>query len=82
MAHQERTPVNQGTGSFYARPESLGYAVHGIALDWTPKEGMMAGLEVHAAVENLFDKYYFPYLSDGIAAQPGRNFKLSISRKF
>lgn len=82
VAHQERTPVNQGTGSFYARPESLGYAVHGIALDWTPKEGMMAGLEVHAAVENLFDKYYFPYLSDGIAAQPGRNFKLSISRKF
>ncbi len=82
VAHQERTPVNQGTGYFYARPESLGYAVHGISLDWTPKEGKFAGTEVHASIDNIFDKYYMPYLSDGIAAMPGRNFKLSISRKF
>jgi hemoglobin/transferrin/lactoferrin receptor protein len=51
-------------------------------VDWTPKEGSLAGIEMHAAVDNLFDKYYEPYLSDGIAAMPGRNFKLSISRKF
>lgn len=42
----------------------------------------MAGTEVHASIDNLFDKYYFPYLSDRIVAMPGRNFKLSISRKF
>lgn len=59
VAAQENTPANQG-GATYARPESPGYAVHGIAVDWTPKEGLMAGLEVHASVDNLFDKYYFP----------------------
>jgi hemoglobin/transferrin/lactoferrin receptor protein len=82
VSAQKRTPYNQGTGYFYARPESKGYAVHGISVDWTPKEGNLAGIEMHAAIDNLFDKYYEPYLSDGIAAMPGRNFKLSISRKF
>lgn len=82
VSAQNRTPYNQGTGYFYARPESKGYAVHGISVDWTPKEGSLAGIEVHAAIDNLFDKYYEPYLSDGIAAMPGRNFKVSISRKF
>jgi hemoglobin/transferrin/lactoferrin receptor protein len=66
----------------YARPESAGYAVHGLFLDWSPKEGLMKGGEVHVALDNIFDKRYEPYLSDGITAMPGRNFKISISRKF
>jgi hemoglobin/transferrin/lactoferrin receptor protein len=82
VSAQNRTPYDQGTGYFYARPDSKGYAVHGISVDWTPKEGNLAGIEVHAGIDNLFDKYYEPYLSDGIAAMPGRNFKVSISRKF
>ncbi|WP_411034107.1 TonB-dependent receptor domain-containing protein [Shinella sp. BYT-45] len=81
VARQHRTPARQG-GETYARRESSGYAVHGLSIDWTPQEGPLAGLEVHAAVDNLFDKYYFPYLSDGISAMPGRSFKLSVSRKF
>ncbi|MDS7594867.1 hypothetical protein [Agrobacterium tumefaciens] len=66
----------------YTRGPSSGYGLHGISLDWTPKEGTFAGTEVHASIDNMFDKFYMPYLSDGISAMPGRNFKLSISRKF
>lgn len=79
---QEKTPINQYLGSTYARPTSPGYAVHGVFLDWTPKEGMMKDTQFHAAVENILDKEYEPYLSSGITAMPGRNFKLSLSRKF
>jgi hemoglobin/transferrin/lactoferrin receptor protein len=80
--NQNRTPIRQGTGVFYARPESDGYAVHGLFLDWTPKSGFMADTEVHIALDNIFDKEYLPYLTDGISAMPGRNFKISVSRKF
>ncbi|MEB2843098.1 TonB-dependent hemoglobin/transferrin/lactoferrin family receptor [Rhizobiales bacterium RZME27] len=79
---QEKTPIRQYLGSTYARPESPGYAVHTVFLDWTPKDGIMKDTELHAAVENIFDKNYEPYLGDGIAAMPGRNFKISLSRKF
>ncbi|MDP9840025.1 hemoglobin/transferrin/lactoferrin receptor protein [Neorhizobium huautlense] len=79
---QEKTPYNQYFGSTYARPESPGYAVHGLFLDWTPQDGIMKDTELHAAIENIFDKKYEPYLSDGITAMPGRNFKISLSRKF
>lgn len=68
--------------SFNSRKASPGYAVHGLFLDWAPKEGFMKGGEVHVALDNMFDKKYSPYLMDGITAMPGRNFKISISRKF
>lgn len=79
---QDKTPIRQFMGSTYARPESPGYAVHGIFLDWTPKQGFMKDTELHAAIENIFDKKYEPYLNDGITAMPGRNFKISLSRRF
>ncbi len=79
---QEKTPYYQYRGSDYARKPSPGYAVHGLFLDWTPKDGIMKDTELHAAIENIFDKKYEPYLSDGITAMPGRNFKISLSRKF
>lgn len=78
---QDKTPYNQD-GKTYARPPSPGYAVHGLFLDWTPQDGIMKDTELHAAIENIFDKKYEPYLSDGITAMPGRNFKISLSRKF
>lgn len=80
--HQNKTPYDQYFGSTYARKKGAGYAVHGIFLDWTPKEGMLKDIELHAAVENIFDKEYKPYLSSGISAMPGRNFKISLSRRF
>ncbi|MGF9563793.1 TonB-dependent receptor [Neorhizobium sp. JUb45] len=78
---QDKTPYNQD-GKTYARPPSAGYAVHGLFMSWTPKDGIMKDTELHAAVENIFDKNYEPYLADGITAMPGRNFKVSLSRKF
>lgn len=78
---QEKTPYNQG-GATYARPESPGYAVHDLFFNWTPSQGLMKDSELHVALENIFDKEYEPYLSDGISAMPGRNLKVSFSRKF
>ncbi len=78
---QEKTPYNQG-GTTYARPESAGYAVHDIFFNWTPSDGLMKDSELRMALENIFDKEYEPYLSDGITAMPGRNLKVSFSRKF
>lgn len=79
---QGRTPYKQDKGNLYAREPSAGYAVHGIFLDWTPKQGLMQDTELHVALDNIFDKKYLPYLSDGISAMPGRNFKISVSRRF
>lgn len=81
VAKQNKTAYNQG-GKLYARKPSDAYNLHDVFLDWTPRSGMMKDTELHLAVENIFDKYYEPYLSDGITAMPGRNFKVSLSRKF
>lgn len=57
-----------------------GYAVHDLFMNWTPDEGRFAGLQVRAAVENLFDKQYRANLSgdDG----RGRTFKLTLAKTF
>ncbi|CDZ27884.1 Outer membrane heme receptor ShuA [Neorhizobium galegae bv. officinalis] len=81
VADQDQTPYNQD-GRTYARPPGKGYAVHTLFLDWTPKDGFMKDTELHMALENVFDKEYEPYLSDGITAMPGRNLKVSLSRRF
>ncbi len=81
VAKQNKTAYYQG-GNLYARKPSDAYNLHDVFLDWTPRSGMMKDTELHLAVENIFDKKYEPYLSDGITAMPGRNFKVSLSRKF
>ena len=79
---QKRTPYNQGTGYFYARPESRGYAVHDLFFSWRPDQGILRNSEFHLALGNLFDKHYEPYMSEGESAMPGRSLKLSFSQKF
>ena len=56
-----------------------GYAVHDLFADWTPEDGRMAGWQVRASVENIFDKVYRNNLAgdDG----PGRTFKLTLAKK-
>ncbi|MBD1547535.1 TonB-dependent receptor [Labrenzia aggregata] len=56
-----------------------GYAVHDLFADWTPEDGRMAGWQVRASVENVFDKVYRNNLAgdDG----PGRTFKLTLAKK-
>jgi len=43
---------------------------------------MMKDTKLDIGLDNIFDKKYEPYLSDGISAMPGRNFKVSLSRQF
>ncbi len=57
-----------------------GYALHDAFVNWKLDEGQFKGLELRAAVENIFDKRYRNNLSgdDG----KGRTFKLSVNKKF
>lgn len=78
---QDRTSHVKGDLS-YNRPKAPGYSVHDLFFNWTPTQGLMKDSELRLALENVFDKNYEPYLSDGISAMPGRNLKISFSRKF
>ncbi len=78
---QDKTPRNQG-GTDYGRKESAGYGLHDVFLSWAPQSGMMKDTKLDIGLDNIFDKKYEPYLSDGISAMPGRNFKVSLSRQF
>ena len=78
---QDRTSLVPDDLSFTRKP-SPGYAVHDLFFNWTPTQGIMKDSELRLGLDNVFDKKYEPYLSDGITAMPGRNFKVSFSRKF
>lgn len=58
-----------------------GYGVHDIFATWTPQDGPLDGLEVHMGVDNVADRDYTPatWLT---GPAPGRNLKLSVSRRF
>lgn len=79
--HQNRTGYVKDDLSF-KRPNAPGYAVHDLFFNWAPTKGVMKDSELRLGLDNIFDKEYEPYLSDGITAMPGRNFKVSFSRKF
>ncbi|MGU3575044.1 TonB-dependent hemoglobin/transferrin/lactoferrin family receptor [Brucellaceae bacterium C25G] len=66
----------------YTRPKTPGYAVHDLFFNWRPTQGFMKDSELRIGLDNIFDKNYEPYLTDGITAMPGRNLKMSFSRKF
>lgn len=78
---QDRNSFIAGDKS-YNRPQTPGYAVHDLFFNWTPTQGLMKDSELRLGLDNIFDKEYEPYLSDGITAMPGRNLKVSFSRKF
>ena len=75
-------------GEFAADQEDIGpggrrtggYGVHNLFLTWTPDDGALSGLEVRAAVDNLFDKQFRRHLSSLDAE--GRTFKLTLARTF
>jgi hemoglobin/transferrin/lactoferrin receptor protein len=57
-----------------------GYAVHDVFVEWQSKDGPLAGLEVSAGIDNMFDKDYRNSLAGDPG--PGRNFKLTVGRQF
>lgn len=75
-------------GEFAADQEDIGpggrrtggYGVHNLFLTWTPDDGALSGLEVRAAVDNLFDRQFRRHLSSLDAE--GRTFKLTLARTF
>jgi hemoglobin/transferrin/lactoferrin receptor protein len=64
-------------------PSSTRYAtafdVHDIFVSWTPKEGAARGWEVHAGIDNVFNRQYKEFLMNDPAK--GRTFKLSLSKQ-
>lgn len=58
---------------------STAFDVHDIFVSWTPKQGAMRGWEVHAGIDNLFNRQYKEFLMNDPAK--GRTFKLSLARQ-
>lgn len=59
---------------------SSSFTVYTLAAAYTPNSGTFRDVEFRAAVENLFDEEYQPYLSSRTA--PGRTFKFSLAKVF
>ncbi|SHF37344.1 hemoglobin/transferrin/lactoferrin receptor protein [Ruegeria intermedia] len=57
-----------------------GYGVNTLRATYLPQEGALAGFELRAGIENIFDKAYQPNLST--RNSPGRNFKLTLAKTF
>ncbi|WP_253283813.1 TonB-dependent receptor domain-containing protein [Ruegeria sp. HKCCD6428] len=57
-----------------------GYGVNTLRATYQPQEGALAGFELRAGIENIFDKAYQPNLST--RNSPGRNFKLTLAKTF
>lgn len=62
-----------------------GYGVNDLFLTWRPDQGVMAGLEVQLAVNNVLDKQYRNVLNGSLSsneARRGRDLRLSVGRQF
>ncbi|SLN46409.1 TonB-dependent heme receptor A precursor [Falsiruegeria litorea R37] len=57
-----------------------GYGINNLRATYVVQQGTLAGLEVRAGVENIFNKAYQPHLST--RNSPGRNFKLTLAKTF
>lgn len=73
------------TGYYYddittssATTSAAHYDTHDMFVKWSPQDGVLKGLDVNFAVENMFDKTYRNNLAldNGV----GRNYKLSIAK--
>ena len=58
---------------------SRSYMINNLFWDWEPKA--VTGLKLQLFVENIFDRQYKPYLSEGFPGM-GRNVKVSATMKF
>ncbi|MCH2164664.1 MAG: TonB-dependent receptor plug domain-containing protein [Marinovum sp.] len=58
--------------------EDKGYTVHNWRATYTPDNGPLAGFEVRASLENVFDREYTPKVAT--YAQPGTNFKFTVAK--
>jgi hemoglobin/transferrin/lactoferrin receptor protein len=54
--------------------------VHDIYASWTSRPGRLRELSVTLGVDNVFDEFYRPHLSE--LPTPGRNVKLGFTAQF
>ncbi|WP_071795179.1 TonB-dependent receptor domain-containing protein [Natronohydrobacter thiooxidans] len=62
-----------------------GYGVNDLYATWRPDQGVMAGLEVQLAVNNVLNKQYRNILNGGLASNEprrGRDIRLAVGRQF
>ncbi|WP_431482336.1 TonB-dependent receptor [Pseudomonas solani] len=77
---QDRSPTDDDPlASGWSLPETQGYALHGLFATWQPK--YIKGFEARLAVDNLFNREYYPYLGESVSGV-GRNIKFSVSQFF
>ncbi|WP_346840671.1 TonB-dependent hemoglobin/transferrin/lactoferrin family receptor [Metapseudomonas otitidis] len=77
---QDRSPADDDPRmAFWSYTQSQGYALHGVFASWKPQ--FAKGFEARLAVDNLFNREYYPYLGDAVSGV-GRNVKLSVSQFF
>lgn len=57
-----------------------GYNISNVRATYIPQSGAFEDFEVRVGIENVFDTNYRPYLST--KDQPGRNFKLTLTKTF
>ncbi|WP_350305866.1 TonB-dependent hemoglobin/transferrin/lactoferrin family receptor [Photorhabdus viridis] len=77
---QDRSPKDgDPMAILWSIPKSQGYVLHGLFASWQPD--FQQGLEARITVNNLFNRDYYPYLSESVSGV-GRNIKFSISQKF
>lgn len=60
--------------------EHAGWGVNDLSVRYTPQSSILAGATIDFAVENVFDKRYKQTISS--LNEPGRNYKLTISKTF
>jgi hemoglobin/transferrin/lactoferrin receptor protein len=53
--------------------------LHGLFASWQPSG--LHGFEARVAVDNLFNRDYYPYLGESVSGV-GRNIKFSVSQRF
>lgn len=79
---QDRVPQNVNPEAVgYAYPAQHGYALAGLFAVWQPATAGLKGMEVRLAVDNLFNRSYQPYLTEG-AEGMGRAIRSSVSWRF
>ena len=71
---------NSISGTAAAPAPVEGYQTYDLFAAWKPDTGVLAGTELRASVENLFDASYRDNLASADAK--GRTFKLSLSKQF
>lgn len=73
---QDRVRI-KGTTTTTVHP---GWGVNDLNISYTPQSGVLAGATIDFGIENIFDKAYKPTIA--YLNEPGRNFKLTISKTF